>query len=122
MAINLEQREIGEQFRIVDPAQVPVHPVASIRGLINAGGLALGLLLGIGAAAFLELRDKSFRSTSDVLDVLALPVLAAVPRIVGAGERLRIRNRRLALSAVGIVGLVGAGYLAWTLKLWNSIV
>jgi polysaccharide chain length determinant protein (PEP-CTERM system associated) len=121
MAINLEEREIGEQFRIVDAAQVPVHPLRSIRGMVNAGGLVLGLLSALGVAAFLELRDKSYRTDTDVLDVLALPVLAAVPRIVDAAERTRIRQRKLLLSAIGIVCLVSAGYLAWTLRLWNSV-
>jgi polysaccharide chain length determinant protein (PEP-CTERM system associated) len=122
MAVNLEQREIGEQFRVVDPARVPVYPITSIRGMINAGGFALGLLLGVGVAAFLEFKDKSFRTQADVLEVLALPVLAAVPRIVDVAERVRIRRRQGALAAVGIVCLAGAGYLTWTLKLWNSIV
>jgi uncharacterized protein involved in exopolysaccharide biosynthesis len=122
MAVNLEQREIGEQFRVVDPARVPVYPITSIRGMINAGGFALGLLLGVGVAAFLEFKDKSFRTQADVLEVLALPVLAAVPCIVDVAERVRIRRRQGALAAVGIVCLAGAGYLTWTLKLWNSIV
>jgi uncharacterized protein involved in exopolysaccharide biosynthesis len=121
MAVNLEQREIGEQFRIVDPAQVPVHPVTSIRGAINGGGLVLGLVLALGIALFLEIRDKSFRSQVDVMDVLALPVLASVPRIVDAAAKTRQRNRRWALSAVALVSVVSAGYLTWALKLWNSL-
>jgi polysaccharide chain length determinant protein (PEP-CTERM system associated) len=121
MAVNLEQREIGEQFRIVDPAQVPVHPVTSIRGAINGGGFVLGLALALGIALFLEIRDKSFRSQADVLDVLALPVLASVPKIVDASDKARLRHRRWAVSAVALVCVVSAGYLTWALKLWNSL-
>jgi hypothetical protein len=122
VAVNLEQREIGEQFRIIDAAQIPVHPVTSIRATINTAGLALGLLLGLGMAAFLEHKDTTFRSDSDVLQALSLPVLANVPRIVTATERVRNRNRKLLGSIVGIACLVCASYLTWTLKLWNSIV
>ncbi|MEZ5287577.1 MAG: hypothetical protein R2712_22795 [Vicinamibacterales bacterium] len=103
VAVNLEEREIGEQFRIIDEARVPVTPVTSIRAAINAGGLMLGLLLGVGVAGFLEFRDESFRSDADVHDVLALPVLASVPRIVDAAEQLRQRNRRWLFSAAGVV-------------------
>lgn len=122
VAVNLEERQIGEQFRILDEAQVPVKPVMSIRAGINAGGLVLGLLLGLGMAAFLEFRDQSFRSAQDILTVLSLPVLAAVPKIIDAAEQVRKRNRRLAYSALGVVSLAGAGYLTWTMRLWESVI
>ncbi len=122
VAVNLEERQIGEQFRILDEAQVPVQPVMSIRAGVNAGGLVLGLLLGLGVAGFLEFRDKSFRSDVDVLTVLALPVLAVVPKIVDAADQVRLRNRRLVYSGLGLVSLVGAGYLTWMLKLWKSVI
>jgi polysaccharide chain length determinant protein (PEP-CTERM system associated) len=122
VALNLEEQEIGERFRIVDQAAVPVHPLPAVRGRINAAGLALGLMIGLGFAALLELRDQSFRSDSDVLQVLALPVLATVPRIETTAEKVRNRRRRAALSLAGATCLVVAGYVTWTLKLWNSLI
>ena len=103
-------------------AQVPASPVTSIRGLVNLGGLVLGLVLGLGASALLELRDKSFHSDADVMTALELPVLAVVPRVVDAVDAAKARNRQLLYSAVGVVCLVGAGYLTWTLKLWKSVI
>ena len=122
VAANLEQQDIGERFRIVDPAVVPVHPLRAIRAGVNAAGIAIGLLLGIGIAALLEIRDASFRTDSDVLEVLSLPVLASVPRIATAEERVSHRRRRLAMSVTGVAGIVVASYLTWTLKLWNSLI
>lgn len=122
LGANLEERQIGEQFRIVDPAGVPIRPVASSRLMINGGGLALGLAFGLGLALFLELRDASFRSDADVLDVLALPVLASVPRIVGRVETERLARKQRLLSAAGVIALAVAGVVAWSLKLWNSVI
>lgn len=122
LAVDLEAKQIGENFRVVDSAGVPVHPLPSMRGAINAGGLALGLLFGLGIAAFLELRDASFRTEADVLEVLALPVLAMVPRVHTAAELASAQRRRMAFSAVGVLGLAVAGYVTWTLKLWNSLI
>lgn len=121
VAANLEDQDIGERFRIVDPAQVPVHPLPSLRVRYNAGGLAFGLFIGLGIAALLELRDRSFRSDSEVLEVLALPVLASVPRVETLVEMTRRQRRQRMSSLAGAAGVVVAGYVTWTLKLWNSL-
>jgi polysaccharide chain length determinant protein (PEP-CTERM system associated) len=121
VADELEQQEIGERFRVVDPAGVPVHPLPSIRGTVNMSGAGIGLLLGLVIAAFLELKDTSFKTESDVLEILAMPVLATVPRVHGAAEQKRQRQRAMILSVVGTVAIVVASYLTWHLKLWNSL-
>ncbi len=120
-AVNLEGQDIGERFRIVDPALVPVLPLRSKRLRYNAAGLALGLFFGVGIAALLELRDKSFWTASDVLDVLALPVLATVPYVATAAEKERSKKRMIAASLGGAACLVIASYVTWSLKLWNSL-
>lgn len=122
IAVDLEQQQIGEHFRIVDPAGVPVHPLPSMRMRINAGGLALGLMIGLGIAALLELKDASFRSDEDVLESLSLPVLASIPRIHTAAELRWQRRRNVLLSVTGAACLAGASYVTWTLKLWNSLI
>jgi polysaccharide chain length determinant protein (PEP-CTERM system associated) len=122
VSADLEAQDIGERFRIVDPAAVPVHPLPSMRGRINAGGLAIGLVVGLAIVALLELKDASFRSDADVLEVLALPVLASVPRIEGAADKRGKRRRRLVVSLAAATCGVAAGYVTWALKLWNSLI
>lgn len=121
VAANLEEQDIGERFRIVDPARVPVHPLPSMRLKVNAGGLVLGLLLGLGLAALLELRDATYRSSTDVFDILALPVLAAVPLVVTEGERTQRRRKARMLAVTGALSVAGMGYVAWSLRLWQSL-
>ncbi|MGH9348919.1 MAG: GumC family protein [Vicinamibacterales bacterium] len=122
VAVDLERRQIGEQFRILDPAGVPVRPISPVRIQINAIGFAIGLMLGLGIAALLELKDASFRSEADVVNVLSLPVLAMVPYVETAVERAR-RVRRAALVATSAVAAVGvAGYVFWSMQLWNYLV
>jgi protein tyrosine kinase modulator len=121
VAVDLEERQISEQFRIVDPAGVPVRPMVSTRGRINATGLAIGLLIGLGVAAFFELRDASFRVERDVIETLSAPVLAVVPHVTTSQELSRRRITRLATTCVVLLSLLGAGYAFWALKLWTSI-
>jgi polysaccharide chain length determinant protein (PEP-CTERM system associated) len=122
VAVDLEEQQIGEHFRIVDPATVPVRPLPSIRLAVNAGGLALGLLFGVGFAILLEIRDASYRSDTDVMEILKLPVLASVPLLVSEREQRRATRRRLAISAIGVMAFATAGFVFWSLKLWQNLI
>lgn len=81
MATNLEHRQEGEQFRVLDPASLPDTPSFPNRPLFALGGLSGGLVLGLGLAFLLELRDTSLKTEKDIEAFLHLPVLAAVPAI-----------------------------------------
>jgi polysaccharide chain length determinant protein (PEP-CTERM system associated) len=122
VAVDLERRQIGEQFRILDPATVPLRPIRPVRWQINAVGLAIGLLFGVGLAALIELRDASYRSEADVVNVLALPVLALVPYVATAAERTRRLRRRFWVTASGVVVVAAAGFMVWTMQLWNYLI
>jgi uncharacterized protein involved in exopolysaccharide biosynthesis len=81
MAVNLERKQEGEQFVVLDPANLPDKPSFPNRPLFAVGGLAAGLGLGFGIAFFLEMKDTSFKTERDVEFALQLPVLAMVPEI-----------------------------------------
>jgi hypothetical protein len=115
LAKELEEQKIGETFRIVDPASVPVHPIPSVRGRINALGGGFGLALGVGILLLLELRDSSFRTDTDVMDVLGLPVLASVPYTETATEVAR-RQRRSASS-----GGIAIGKLSEAMRVVSTV-
>ena len=81
MATDLERQQEGEQFKILDPANLPDQPSFPNRPAFALGGLAGGLALGLGIAFLLESRDTSFRTERDVEFALRQPVLAMVPSI-----------------------------------------
>ena len=102
LAANLERRQIGEQFRILDPASFPIRPSNQKDRLVAMfsaafGGLALGLLL----VAFRELRDSSFKLEQDIQRTLELPVLALVPVMTSERERRALRRRAILLNLTG---------------------
>lgn len=122
VSADLERRQIGEQFRVLDAARLPVNPIASKRLQINAMGLTLGLLVGIVLAALLEIRDSSFRTEADVVEMLALRVVALVPHVESVAER-RARRRRLLYSSMAVtVALATGGYFFWVMRLWKYVV
>lgn len=122
VAVDLEKRQIGEHFRVVDAARVPVHPISPNRLQINALGLLLGLFIGVGVGALLELRDATFRSEKDVLDVVALPVLATVPYVSTEVERKKQTRVRIAVALGAVLLAVAAGVVFVSMRLWNYFV
>ena len=78
MAENLERKQQGEQFKILDPARLPEKPFKPNRNnLLIMGGL-IGLAIGLGLAWFRESMDRSFYEVSDLENYLGLPVLATI--------------------------------------------
>jgi uncharacterized protein involved in exopolysaccharide biosynthesis len=122
VAVNLESRQIGEQFRIVDAALVPNRPVSPVRIQINGIGFVVGLLLGLAIAALLELKDSSLKTEEDVLSVLSLPVLAIVPYVATSQERGRRKKRLAFVGAGGAAAAFAAAYVFWTMQLWKFVV
>jgi polysaccharide chain length determinant protein (PEP-CTERM system associated) len=110
IAANLERRQIGEQFKVVEPARLPERPFSPNRQRINLMAAAIGLALGVGAAALLEYADTAMRSESDVIAALALPVLAIIPYV---GRNDRGSGKRLLTTATGGASVIAA--LAWRL-------
>lgn len=121
VAMNLERRQISEQFRIIDTARLPTRPVNPNRLQINVAGLAAGLLIGLGLVALFEWRDSSFRTDGDVIGVLALPVLAVIPHVATRAERMRDARRRFLVTSATIAVLLVAGGTFWFLELWKFV-
>ena len=107
IATNLERRQIGEQFKILDPARLPESPFTPDRARINFFGALIGLALGVGLAALLEYRDSSLRSDEDVAVALQLPVLAVIPLVHDHADRGKRLGMRFAVSAAALIVYVG---------------
>ncbi len=119
-ASNLERRQIGEQFKVLDPARMPEKPISPNRIRINSMGAVAGLGLGLGLVLLLEYRDRTMRTEEDVVGALALPVLALVPQMIGRAERQHaVRRRRMLGAAVAAFVVVAgtAAVVAWRLRL-----
>jgi succinoglycan biosynthesis transport protein ExoP len=80
-AENLERRQKGEQFKVIDPARVPEKPYRPDITKILLIGLFLGFFSGVVAAFFREQMDRSFRDGEDLRVALGFKVLANIPRI-----------------------------------------
>jgi succinoglycan biosynthesis transport protein ExoP len=102
LASNLERRQQGEQFRILDPASLPEKPAGRLK--ILGGGWIIGLLIGVGVALLKELLTGAVHEESDITTMSAVPVFQ-LPTI-----RTRREARRYVVRV--ITEAAGAAILA----------
>ncbi|MGE0866468.1 MAG: Wzz/FepE/Etk N-terminal domain-containing protein [Vicinamibacterales bacterium] len=115
ISANLERRQIGEQFKILDPARMPEKPASPDRPRLYLIVILAAIGLGGALAATAEYFDRSLRSEADVRAALNLMVLATVPYMrdaVTSGRRLR-RQLAMGLGAVTVLAVCAA--VAWRL-------
>jgi polysaccharide chain length determinant protein (PEP-CTERM system associated) len=80
-AENLERRQKGEQFKVIDPARIPEKPMQEKVFIILLFGLLLGMGSGFGMAFLREQMDRSFRDAEDLEATMEFKVLANIPKI-----------------------------------------
>jgi hypothetical protein len=115
---DLERRQLGEQFRVLEPAEAPTEPSSPNRLVILLVGLLLGFSMGVAAAVVAESADSSVHGPQALQSLVGIPVLASIPNIMLAGD-IRARRRRwirniVATASVAIFCLAGgaATYVA----------
>ena len=85
---RLESTSGQTNLAILNPASEPLEP-SRPRILLNILVAILGgTLLGVGLALLLELANRRVRSAEDLIEIIGLPLLAAIPR----AEKLSIKR------------------------------
>lgn len=117
LSVNMEKKQQGEQFQIIDAARVPQRPVSPDMDKLLLMTIAAGLGLGGGIVFLLEFTKKTFKRIADVESTLGLPVLASVPAILNKKDRiLRMTNNIFSIGAVTASVLLLGGFALITQK------
>ncbi|MEL7409597.1 MAG: polysaccharide biosynthesis tyrosine autokinase, partial [Cyanobacteria bacterium J06558_2] len=96
---NLQRAQIAENqnvgnAQVVSRAVISQYPVSTSRKLIVAGGIMVGGILYIITAFSLELRDPSFKNSSELRQVLNYKILTKIPDL----KQKDLLGRNLPLS------------------------
>jgi len=110
IAVNMEKKQKGEQFQIVDRAQVPRDPISPDLKKLFLITVALGLGIGGGLIFLIDFFDSSFKSSEDVEKNLGISVLATIPKIYQTRDfrRKKMRKGMTAFSLLITVCLFGS--------------
>jgi polysaccharide chain length determinant protein (PEP-CTERM system associated) len=101
MAADLEKRQQGDLFSIIDPPNLPQKPYWPNRFKLSLLGLALGTFVAAGITAAIEAIDSRIDSEDELRNLLTLPVLVGIPLLQAAREQWVYgwRRRMEALAA-----------------------
>jgi len=115
LAESMEQRQKGEQFRVLDAAVANAIPAAPNRLQIFLLTLAAAIGLTVGLVLVAERHDTSFHDIDELRAFSNVAVLSSIPKIVTQTD-LRRSSWRMRLGAAaalgGLVLIVGITYVA----------
>lgn len=120
---DMERRQLGEKFRILESAEEAFEPSSPNRILLLTLGAILGLALGAGIGLVAEVTDSSLHTSSELQTAMGIPVLASVPRIMLESDRVartrRLWRESLAAAAVVVFVLLGGGATYFVVNVWG---
>ena len=108
---DLERRQLGEKFRILETAEPAPEPSSPHRILLLSLATIMGLALGGGIGLISEVADSSVHTSNELQAALGIPVLISVPNIMLESDRA-MRSRRIlreSLAAAFVVAFVLVG-------------
>ncbi len=108
LSVNMEKKQKGEQFRILDHARLPEKPISPNVKLLFLLSIATGLGIGGGITFLLEFFNSSIRREEQIEKELGLKILAAIPPLEWSYNKTKKRIEMLffvGLSAYAFIFL-----------------
>jgi len=95
---DMERRQLGEQFRVLESAFPAPEPSAPNRLMLLAMSLVAGLAIGTGTGILAEALDGSVHGARELQSALGVPVLISIPTIFLESDRVARTRRRLRIA------------------------
>lgn len=105
LSMNMEKKQKGEQFRILDHARLPEKPISpNVKNFFLLSVVA-GFGLGAGIIFLLEFFDSSIRRDEQIEDELGLTILASIPQLQVPIDKTKQRAEIIGFIFVSLYAL-----------------
>jgi polysaccharide chain length determinant protein (PEP-CTERM system associated) len=125
---SLERKQKGENFIILDPAEVPTAPFFPKTYHIILGSIGGGICLSFLFVYTIKLLDNSFNDLEEVERSMGLPLIGIIPKIRTKSTRRKQLIRQalttfLIFIYLGIIGgvVLNRGYVRERLTDWKIL-
>ena len=106
LSAEVEEKQQGQQYRLVDPPTLPIAPSSPQRVKLSLGALAAGFVIGFGLAFGLEMLDSSIGNVKEMRSLVDTPIVVGIPTLLThAEERSRGWVRRMEWCAGTLIAL-----------------
>ena len=105
-ALMLEESQMAEKMTIISPPFMPERPSSPNRVAILFLGCTLAFAGGIAMVAFAENMDHAIHDPRELAKLVGQPVMAVIPVITTAQERMRQKIRRIMVPSGIMVALL----------------
>ncbi len=119
IAVNMERKQKGEQFRVLDAARLPEKPVKPNMKKLFVFTLAAGLAIGGGIIFLLEYLDNTYKRPEEIETDLNLTVLCTIPEIINKKTRTLRRIEKLCCACFGMLSF--ALFLGFAVLYLNGV-
>ncbi len=110
LAVNMEKKQKGEQFRIIDHARLPEKPTSPDTRMLFMLSLVIGCGIGGGIIFLLEFLNPVIRNEGQIETEIGLPTLASIPILVQPKDN---RNKWIQNIVFTIVSLYATTVLSF---------
>ena len=110
---NLEERQKGEQFHVLDPANLPERPFKPVKKKVLLFALLLASGFGFGGAIGLEGMEETLRGAKEFQHFFKLRVFACIPDVDDKALARRQALRRGAIIGGFMLFFIGILALLW---------
>jgi len=117
ISVNMEKKQKGEQFRIIDQAALPQKPVSPDMRKLFLLSVAAGLGFGAGLIFLLDFLNTSLKQPKVLETEFGLSVLASIPKIYHRKDKIKHWvNQGLTAFSLCIATVLTAGFALLVLK------
>ena len=95
---SLETNSKAGEFRIQDPANLPIEPSKPNKWAVLLAGCALSLALAIGIALAVDVARQRVWTQSEIESFWGVPVMVDIPEIVTDADQVELRKKRFTLG------------------------